>query len=231
LLDNAKVVVLDEGTEIASKETTGGKVFFTGLPLKTLLVKASKPNFSPASKTIDFSKQKTLTLELGCNTQACLEELSKIPGSTVTPPPVFPTPTTSPWGTQDPEDGVVDSAKAKLVVELKSSTNASARPSGVVSLYDANSDALLGESATTNGQAVFKDLEAGMKVYVMVEADGFLPFDGSKNKTMLKKGTNTITVKLFSLLTCPPGSNKPECVNTTTNYATSTITVVETNGW
>jgi len=60
---------------------------------------------------------------------------------------------------------------------------------GVARVYDLDTAHLLGEAALLDGKAELEGLPAGVTAYIVAEADGFEPFDGSNRAQVLNAGT------------------------------------------
>ncbi|MEM0475866.1 MAG: hypothetical protein QW343_03665, partial [Candidatus Norongarragalinales archaeon] len=174
-------------------------------------MRASLEGFKEAKERIKYPEKKTVRFELKCSSEACA----------VSPPSsATPTPSSS--------SAISFSDKAKLVVTLSDAKTAKI-VDGRVSVYNAKSNSLVGTAVSIGGQASL-ELDAGMRVFANAEADGYLPFDGSKNAVLLKAGKNSLAIKLTPLVQggCRDGTNA-SCV-TPDGYAGTKTCVAGTYG-
>ncbi len=206
LLDGALVQVYDGSDKLDSGSTAKGIVYFDALPRKTLTLRVNKDGYELFEDDFDFTENKEFTVELVPAAQPTEEPTGGEEYANPTP--------------YEPED----TFDASLDIYVKNYDSQLGIDS-IVRVYDAANNVQIGDDLVAeNGRTTMEGLEKGQRVYVMVEADGFIAYDGHSVKYLLKAGSvNQITVKLRRVVT--NSTNQSEI-----NGALTAINVREQSG-
>ncbi|MFH0834799.1 MAG: hypothetical protein V1881_00455 [Candidatus Micrarchaeota archaeon] len=183
-LEGATVEVYADDVLLATNVTgADGYAEFAGLaPDKTLTVKITKDGYENVEKRLRVADSNSLTVTMMCTSEEC---------------GAAPEPTPEPSGCE--ADGTCwdlppspDTLDAKLVVLARDAKDSNVLISGTATVYDADLGVELATITITGGTGVAEALEADTNVYVNIEADGYVPYDGSSNPLVLAPGSNTL---------------------------------------
>ncbi|NYZ78293.1 hypothetical protein H0N96_02725, partial [Candidatus Micrarchaeota archaeon] len=185
-IDGASVALFDGTAKLFENATADGRAAFAGLPAKLLMLSVSKAGFKKAEKKVDLtaaSETEFVKIVLACESAACEGRYGNVTKQ------------------------VTFEEEAQLIIGVTDSST-DAGVNARVSVYDAVSNVLITEVSAVSGVAVASGLEIGMQVYLKAEADGYLPFDGSKSTKTLEAGRNDFEIKLVPLVEigCAKGS-------------------------
>jgi len=175
-LDGVRLSVYAGGQLVGTALSESGIAVFSGIPLTTVSIKASKDGYNSATATLDLSKENSITLSLESLTPSG-------PRAPTTFPPSLPmngpalglsSATFLPPGTSP----IVPSKNATIYVTVRNTTGAPVE--ALVRLFNAQTRQVLAEQISKNGQAVFKDVPSGLKAYLTAFSSFYLPLDNSR---------------------------------------------------
>ncbi|MFH1779757.1 MAG: hypothetical protein ABH803_01270 [Candidatus Micrarchaeota archaeon] len=200
-LNGVQVELLRDGVVFASDNTVNGSVMFTDLKPEKVTVKATKRGYSVGEDLIDLAVKSSISFSLTCTSSLCSGIGDPIP-------PIIPNPGDSYIGFDPGSDvGVLN-----VVVRNEAGDYIEAS----VQVIDARTDVVLDGGVSLGGSFPVLDLPVGSSIFVNVQADGYLPFDGSENITNIVSGLNPYLVTLV--------------LATEENSGTSVVSVVNTLG-
>ncbi|VVB68389.1 Carboxypeptidase regulatory-like domain protein [Candidatus Norongarragalina meridionalis] len=182
MLDGATVQIYADDVLVASNVTgADGYAEFANLASdKTLTIKITKDGYELVEKRLSVRDRNSLTVTMLCTSEEC--------GATPTETPTE-TPTNEGDWTVPPAE---ETLNAKLVVLARDAKDSNVLISGTATVYDADTSVELATITITGGTGVAEGLEADMNVYVNIQADGYVPYDGSSNPLVLAPGSNTL---------------------------------------
>ncbi|PIO06615.1 hypothetical protein COT29_00310, partial [Candidatus Micrarchaeota archaeon CG08_land_8_20_14_0_20_59_11] len=176
-LEGATVEIYADDVLLATNVTgVDGYVEFAGLaPEKTLTIKITKDGYEVVERRLRVADDNSLTVTM-TSAEAPEGGVLEIPEEE------------EEW-TAAPDE---ETLNAKLVVLARDAKDNSVLISGTATVYDADTGVELTTIAIAGGTGVAEGLEADTGVYVNIQADGYVPYDGSSSPITLVSGSNTL---------------------------------------
>ncbi|MFH0922546.1 MAG: hypothetical protein V1811_00635 [Candidatus Micrarchaeota archaeon] len=210
-IDGAIVTLLQYDKTLFTNSTSNGSLTFIGIPKGKYTVGVSKEGYNPASKTVDLNSENLVMISLSCSSSDCGKK-GRAPEIPVEPPvqPSIP-PIETPQLTFHELD------KGSLSIFAQDQQN---RPvDAVVKVFNDKSGVELATVKLTGGHARLDDLDAGLRVYMTAQADGYLSFSDRTKTWVIEGGLNVATISLTAI------SGNSSNASSNPNYNVSWVTV------
>ena len=196
-LDDAAVTLASGEDYYSILKTAGGTVSFDELKEGEYELSVSKDGFEDYSTTTLVPQEKTVEVSLS---KAAGGEGNIPPGGFAGLQPY----SSDQINLLDYESNPDGFRKLVLYVFVRDEND---QPlNAIASVYDADAQTLLANVSVENGYAIVDNLEAGMRVFANVYADGYAPYSGSSEPVEISSShPNSITVQLVSVASAAAG--------------------------
>jgi len=214
-VDNALVTLSQDSKTLFSNATRNGTVAFAGIPKAAYLVSVSKSGYTTETKTVDLGKENLAVFALTCASPDC----GKGVRPTVPVAPLVPIATPTPSQLDFRQTG---DSTGSLSIYVFNQQNGPV--DAVVKVFNGRNNVELKTLLLEGGHGRVDNLEAGMRIYLTAQAEGYLSYSNRTNVWVIQGGLNIASITLFAI------SGNASNASTNPNYNTSWIFVKNAQG-